>query len=61
MADADDSHVVQHSGNVAGLKLTLGISLCYTLCVACLRGYIRRRTFGRDDAVVLVSTVSKNY
>lgn len=57
MPAADESHVARHSGNVAGLRLTMGICLCYTLCVACLRGYIRWPVLGRDDTVVLVATL----
>ena len=57
MSDSMDS-VAQHPGHVDGLKLALGLCICYTLCVACLRGYIRWRNYGVDDLVVLFSTVS---
>ena len=58
MSDIDPTEgVAVHVGYVHGLQLTLGLCLCYTLCIACLRSYIRWRAYGRDDAVVLLSTV----
>ncbi|KAF2854151.1 hypothetical protein T440DRAFT_269565 [Plenodomus tracheiphilus IPT5] len=57
MAGRDESDVVHHSGNAAVLKFALGLCLCYTLCVLVLRGFIRWRIYGVDDAIVLVSTI----
>lgn len=57
MSGRDESAVVRHSGNVAGLELALGLCLCYTLCILVLRGFIRWRTYGIDDAIVLISTI----
>jgi hypothetical protein len=59
MSDTDTADgVAVHIGYVHGLQLALALCLCYTLCIVCLRSYIRWRAFGRDDAVVVVSTVS---
>ncbi|KAL6706678.1 hypothetical protein ACN47E_005220 [Coniothyrium glycines] len=57
MSTTDRNPGFQHTGNVNGLRLTLGLCLCYTLCVIFLRAYIRWRAFGADDVVVLVSTI----
>ncbi|KAF2659731.1 hypothetical protein K491DRAFT_755063 [Lophiostoma macrostomum CBS 122681] len=58
MSDTDATEgVAVHAGYVDGLKLALGLCLCYTLCIVCLRTYIRWRASGRDDAVVVVATV----
>lgn len=54
---ASTEGVAQHVGNVDGLSMTLSLCLCYTLCFACLRVYIRWRAYGPDDLVVLLSTV----
>lgn len=49
--------MVRHSGNTAGLRLALGLCLCYTLCVLVLRAFIRWRAYAVDDGVVLISTI----
>ncbi|KAF2686928.1 hypothetical protein K458DRAFT_335021 [Lentithecium fluviatile CBS 122367] len=53
---APTEEVARHIGNVDGLRLTIGICLCFTLCFAFLRLYIRWRNYGLDDLVVLIST-----
>ena len=57
MSDSEGSGLVRHVGRVDGLKLALGLCLCYTLCILCLRGYIRWRAYGVDDAFVLMASV----
>jgi hypothetical protein len=47
----------QHIGHVDALNLTVSLCLCYTICIALVRLWIRRGAFGVDDLVVLVTTV----
>jgi hypothetical protein len=46
----------QHLGHVDVLNLTVSLCLCYTICIALVRLWIRRGAFGIDDVVVLVAT-----
>ena len=39
------------------LNLTTSICLTYTLCVAILRGWVRRSIYGVDDIVIGVATI----
>jgi hypothetical protein len=48
----------QHPGYVDALTLAVSLCLTYTLCIACVRIWIRRGTFGYDDLIVLVATVT---
>ncbi|KAH8633399.1 hypothetical protein IG631_12033 [Alternaria alternata] len=57
MADYEVANV-RHPGHAATLKFTIGLCLCYTLCVACLRGFIRWGAYGIDDLFVLLSGIS---
>ncbi|RAR06713.1 hypothetical protein DDE82_003249 [Stemphylium lycopersici] len=57
MAASDGTPSVRHVGHGRGLKFAIGLCLCYTLCMACLRGYIRWGAYGIDDAFVLLSGV----
>jgi hypothetical protein len=55
MSDTDaPSH---HIGHVDALNLTVSLCLCYTLCIALTRLWIRRGVFGLDDLVVLIATL----
>lgn len=56
MADYEVANV-RNPGHAATLKFTIGLCLCYTLCVACLRGFIRWGAYGIDDLFVLLSGV----
>ncbi|CAG5176011.1 uncharacterized protein ALTATR162_LOCUS10468 [Alternaria atra] len=56
MADHQEA-VVRHPGHAASLKFTIGLCLCYTLCVACLRGFTRWRAYSIDDVFVMLSGV----
>ena len=47
----------QHIGHVDALNLTVSLCLCYTLCIALVRLWIRRGAFGIDDLVVLFATL----
>jgi hypothetical protein len=55
MSDTDT--LSQHIGHVDALNLTVSICLCYTLCIALTRFWIRRGVFGFDDVVVLAATL----
>ena len=55
MSDTDT--LSQHIGHVDALNLTVSICLCYTLCIALTRFWIRRGVFGFDDLVVLAATL----
>ena len=46
----------QHIGHVDALNLTVSLCLCYTICIALVRLWIRRGAFGVDDLVILVAT-----
>jgi hypothetical protein len=54
MSDTDTFS--QHIGHADALNLTVSLCLCYTLCIALTRFWIRRGAFGFDDAVVLAAT-----
>lgn len=45
-------------GYVRALNLTVSLCLTYTLCIACVRIWIRKGVFGIDDLIVLVATVA---
>lgn len=47
----------QHIGHIDTLNLTVSLYLCYTLCIALVRLWIRRGAFGVDDLVVLFATL----
>lgn len=51
---ASPSH---HTGHVDAVNLTVSLCLCYTLCIALVRLWIRRGAFGIDDLVVSVATL----
>lgn len=55
MSDSPDQH--PHVGHVDAVNLTVSLCLCYTICIALVRLWIRRGAFGVDDLVVLVATV----
>lgn len=47
----------QHIGHVDALNLTVSLCLCYTLCIALVRLWIRRGAFGVDDLVIVLATL----
>lgn len=47
----------QHIGYVDAATLTVSLCLTYTICIACVRIFIRRGAYGVDDLVVLLATV----
>jgi hypothetical protein len=53
MSDSPSHHI----GHVDALNLTVSLCLCYTLCIALVRLWIRRGAFGVDDLVVLAATL----
>lgn len=55
MSDLDTPN--QHIGHVDALNLTVSLCLCYTLCIALVRLWIRRGAFGVDDLVILFATL----
>ena len=46
-----------HRGYQDTLNLTISLCLTYTLCIACVRIWIRKGAFGSDDLVIAVATV----
>ncbi|KAG9196088.1 hypothetical protein G6011_01209 [Alternaria panax] len=56
MADHEEANT-RRPGHAASLKFTIGLCICYTLCVACLRGFIRRGAYSIDDFFVLLSGI----
>ena len=46
-----------HVGVVDGVNLTISLCLTYTLCISCVRAWIRKGAFGVDDIVVAAATV----
>jgi hypothetical protein len=46
-----------HQGLEDAVNLTISICLCYTLCIACVRAWIRRQALGVDDAVIAFATL----
>jgi hypothetical protein len=55
MSDTDTFS--QHIGHADALNLTVSLCLCYTLCIALTRLWIRKGAFGFDDAVVFAATL----
>ena len=55
MSESPNQH--QHVGHVDAVNLTVSLCLCYTICIALVRLWLRRGAFGVDDLVVLVATV----
>ncbi|QIW98179.1 hypothetical protein AMS68_003697 [Peltaster fructicola] len=49
--------MAEHSNNATGLNLAISLCLTYTLCIVCVRLWIRKGGFGHDDTVVLVTTL----
>ncbi|KAK5127064.1 hypothetical protein LTR85_008423 [Meristemomyces frigidus] len=47
----------QHVGLAATTNLTISLCLTYTLCIACVRIWIRKGAFGADDLVIAVATI----
>ncbi|WPG98161.1 Hypothetical protein R9X50_00094700 [Acrodontium crateriforme] len=47
----------QHTGFQDGLNLTISLCLVYTLCIAGLRAWIRRKAYGVDDFVIAAATL----
>lgn len=56
MSDTEDTPSKQY-GHVDVVNLTVSLCLCYTLCIALVRLWIRRGAFGVDDLVVLFATL----
>lgn len=46
-----------HPGYEDAVNLTISLCLTYTLCIACVRLWIRKGSFGVDDIVIAVATV----
>lgn len=47
----------RREGYVNPLAFTISLCLCFTLCMALLRVWIRRNAYGPDDAVIGVATL----
>jgi len=47
----------QHEGYQNTLNLTISLCLTYTLCIACVRIWIRKTAYGIDDFVIAVATL----
>lgn len=47
----------QQEGYEDALNLTISLCLTYTLCIACVRIWIRKGSFGSDDLVIAVATL----
>ncbi|KAK5131889.1 hypothetical protein LTR08_000477 [Meristemomyces frigidus] len=47
----------QHVGYQDSLNLTISLCLTYTLCIACVRIWIRKGAFGADDLVIAAATI----
>lgn len=47
----------QHIGYVDAATLTVSLCLTYTICIGCVRIWIRRGAYGVDDLVVLLAMV----
>lgn len=47
----------QHVGYQQGLNLAISLCLTYTLCIACVRVWIRKGAYGSDDIVIACATV----
>lgn len=47
----------QHIGYVDAATLAVSLCLTYTICIGCVRIWIRRGAYGFDDLVVLLATV----
>jgi hypothetical protein len=48
----------RHPGYVDALTLAVSLCLTYTLCIACVRIWIRKGQFGYDDLIVFVATIT---
>lgn len=46
-----------HEGYSDSLNLVVSLCLVYTLCIACVRVWIRRGAYGSDDIVIAIGTV----
>lgn len=53
MADSNNPE-----GYVRALNLTVSLCLTYTLCIACVRIWIRKGVFGVDDLTVFLATLA---
>ena len=49
--------VKQHEGFTDAVNLTVSLCLTYTLCIACVRLWIRKGAFGADVLVIAIATV----
>ena len=47
----------RHLGFSDSVNLTISLCLTYTLCVSCVRLWIRKGAFGADDIVIAVATL----
>ncbi|KAK3724870.1 hypothetical protein LTR37_000918 [Vermiconidia calcicola] len=47
----------QSLGYKDGVNLAISLCLTYTLCLSCVRAYIRKGAYGIDDSVIAVATV----
>lgn len=47
----------EHIGFADTTNLTISLCLVYTLCIGCVRIWIRKGAFGADDLVILVATL----
>jgi hypothetical protein len=46
----------EHQGYEDALNLTISLCLTFSLCIACVRIWIRKGAFGIDDFVIAVAT-----
>ena len=47
----------QRHGFVDSLNLVVSLCLVYTICIACVRIWIRRGSYGTDDLVIAIGTL----
>ena len=47
----------RHPGYQDGVNLVVSLALTYVICISCVRLWIRKGSYGSDDAVVAVATV----
>lgn len=54
----DKSGLVHHLGYADSLNVAISICLTYTLIFTCVRIHLRRSSFGADDVVVVIATLT---
>jgi hypothetical protein len=49
--------MLRHLGFSDSVNLTISLCLTYTLCISCVRIWIRKGAFGVDDIVIAIATL----